>query len=71
MREIVLDTETTGLDPIAGHRIVEIACIELVHHIPTSRIFHHYVNPGRDIPADAHAVHGLTEEFLAAHPPFD
>lgn len=71
MREIVLDTETTGLDPQAGHRIVEIACIELMHHVPTGRSFHRYVNPGRDIPMDAHAVHGLSEEFLAAHPPFD
>jgi DNA polymerase III subunit epsilon len=70
MREIVLDTETTGLDPMAGHRIVEIACVELMHHIPTGRDFHRYVNPGREIPADAHGVHGLTEEFLAAHPPF-
>jgi DNA polymerase III subunit epsilon len=70
MREIVLDTETTGLDPQAGHRIVEIACIELLHHIPTGRDFHRYVNPGRDVPADALAVHGLTAEFLAPHPPF-
>jgi DNA polymerase-3 subunit epsilon len=71
MREVVLDTETTGLDPAAGHRVIEIACIELSHHIPTGRYFHRYVNPGRDIPADAHAVHGLSEEFLAQHPPFD
>lgn len=71
MREIVLDTETTGLDPTAGHRIIEIACVELLHHVPTGRNFHRYVNPGRDIPDDAHAVHGLTEEFLAAHPPFE
>jgi DNA polymerase III subunit epsilon len=70
MREIVLDTETTGLDPQAGHRIVEIACIELFHHIPTGRDFHHYVNPGRDMPSDALLVHGLTAEFLAPHPPF-
>jgi len=70
MREIVVDTETTGLDPGAGHRIVEVACLELVHHVPTGRKFHRYVNPERDIPADAHAVHGLTEEFLARHPPF-
>jgi DNA polymerase III subunit epsilon len=70
MREIVLDTETTGLDPQAGHRIVEIACVELLHHIPTGRNFHRYVNPGRDMPADALAVHGLTAEFLASHPPF-
>ena len=53
MREIVLDTETTGLDPEDGHRIVEIACIELVHHVPTGRSFHRYVNPERDVPADA------------------
>lgn len=71
MREIVLDTETTGLDPAAGHRIIEIACIELLHHIPTGRDFHRYVNPGRNIPLDAHEVHGLTEEFLAGHPPFE
>ncbi len=70
-REIVLDTETTGLDPTVGHRIIEIACVELLHHVPTGRDFHRYVNPGRDIPDDAHAVHGLTEEFLAAHPPFE
>ena len=70
MREIVLDTETTGLDPNDGHRIVEIACIELVHHVPTGRSFHRYVNPERDMPADALAVHGLTAEFLAQQPPF-
>jgi DNA polymerase III subunit epsilon len=70
MREIVLDTETTGLDPAAGHRIVEIACIELVHHVPTGRKFHRYVNPERDIPEDALAVHGLTADFLARQPPF-
>ena len=65
MREIVLDTETTGLDPGEGHRIVEIACIELVHHVPTGRKFHRYVNPERDMPKDALAVHGITAEFLA------
>jgi DNA polymerase-3 subunit epsilon len=70
MREIVLDTETTGLDPRDGHRIVEIACIELVHHVPTGRRLHRYVNPGRDMPEDALAVHGLTAEFLARQPPF-
>jgi DNA polymerase III subunit epsilon len=70
MREIVIDTETTGLDPNDGHRIVEIACIELMHHVPTGRKFHRYVNPGRDIPADALAVHGLTTEFLANQLPF-
>jgi DNA polymerase III subunit epsilon len=70
MREIVLDSETTGLDPQAGHRIVEIACIELHHHVPTGREFHRYVNPGRDVPADALLVHGLTAEFLGSFPPF-
>jgi DNA polymerase-3 subunit epsilon len=70
MREVVLDTETTGLDPAAGHRIVEIACHELLGHIPTGRVFHRYVNPGRDVPEDACEVHGLSGEFLAAHPSF-
>jgi DNA polymerase-3 subunit epsilon len=70
MREVVIDTETTGLDPNSGHRIVEIAAIELFHHVPTGRKFHCYVNPERDMPADAYAVHGLGAEFLAGHPPF-
>jgi DNA polymerase-3 subunit epsilon len=70
MREIVIDTETTGLDPDDGHRIVEVACIELMHHIPSGRKFHRYVNPERDMPADAYAVHGLSTEFLADHPRF-
>lgn len=70
MREIVIDTETTGLDPLDGHRIVEVACLELLHHVPTGRKFHRYVNPERDMPADANAVHGLTAEFLAGYPPF-
>lgn len=70
MREIVLDTETTGLDPGEGHRVVEVACIELVHHVPTGRKFHRYVNPGRDMPEDALAVHGITAEFLANQAPF-
>ena len=70
MREIVVDTETTGLDPHSGHRIVEIAAIELVHHVPTGRKFHCYVNPERDMPDEAYAVHGLTAEFLTAHRPF-
>lgn len=70
MREIVVDTETTGLDPQSGHRIVEIAAIELMHHVPTGRRYHCYVNPERDIPVDAYAVHGLSEEFLAGFPPF-
>ncbi len=70
MREIVLDTETTGLDPAAGHRIVEVACLELLNHIPTGRSYQSYVNPERDIPADALAVHGLTVEFLSDKPRF-
>ena len=70
MREVVLDTETTGLDPADGHRIVEIACHELLGHIPTGRVFHRYVNPGRDVPEDAREVHGLSAEFLADHPFF-
>lgn len=70
MREVVIDTETTGLDPQAGHRIVEIACVELVHHVPSGRRLQRYVNPERDMPADALAVHGLTAEFLMSQPPF-
>ncbi|MSP48487.1 MAG: DNA polymerase III subunit epsilon [Alphaproteobacteria bacterium] len=70
MREIVLDTETTGLDPASGHRVVEIACIELENHVPTGRHFHTYCNPEREMPADAFQIHGLSTEFLAGHPPF-
>lgn len=70
MLEVVLDTETTGLDPAAGHRIVEIGCVELKNHMPTGRTYHQYINPERDMPAEAHAVHGLSEEFLAGHPVF-
>jgi len=70
VREIVLDTETTGLDPNKGHRIVEVACIELVRHVPTGRKFHRYVNPERDMPGEALAVHGITAAFLADQPPF-
>lgn len=70
MREIVLDTETTGLDPLAGHRIVEVGCVELSHYVPTGRTFRAYVNPERDMPAEAQAVHGLTAGFLAKQPPF-
>jgi len=64
MREIVLDTETTGLDPLDGHRLVEIGCIELINRIPSGQTFHHYFNPQRGMPAEAFAVHGLSEEFL-------
>jgi DNA polymerase-3 subunit epsilon len=70
MREIVLDTETTGLDPADGHRIVEIGCIELVNHMPSGRVFHRHVNPEREMPEEAYAVHGLSAEFLAKHLPF-
>jgi len=64
MREIVLDTETTGLDPAQGHRLVEVGCIELLNRIPTGATFHAYLNPDRDMPAEAFAIHGLSSEFL-------
>ena len=70
MREIVLDTETTGLDPAQGHRLVELGCIELLNRIPTGATFHAYVNPERDMPAEAFAVHGLSAEFLKDKPRF-
>ena len=70
MREIVLDTETTGLDPWQGHRLVEVGCVELVNRIPSGQVFHRYVNPERDVPPDAEAVHGLTGEFLNDKPRF-
>jgi DNA polymerase-3 subunit epsilon len=70
MREIVLDTETTGLDPAQGHRVVEIGCLELVGHIPTGRRYHTYLNPERVMPSAAQDVHGLSDEFLAQHPTF-
>ena len=70
MREIVLDVETTGLDPSQGHRIVELGCIELLNQIPTGSTFHVYLNPDRDMPAEAFAVHGLSTEFLKQHKRF-
>lgn len=70
MREIVLDTETTGFDPETGDRIVEIGAIELMNYLPTGRHFHVYINPDRDMPAEALAVHGLTTEFLSDKPRF-
>lgn len=70
MREIVLDTETTGLSPDDGHRLVEIGCVELVNHMATGNTFHHYVDPERDMPEGAFAVHGLSEEFLRGKPKF-
>ena len=67
MREIVLDTETTGLDPGQGHRLVELGCIELLNRIPTGLTFHAYLNPERDVPAEAFAIHGLSTAFLKEH----
>src|SRR3979490_432176 len=70
MREIVLDTETTGLDPLRGDRRVEIGCVEIFNRMPTGQTFHRHLNPERDIPAEALAVHGLSSEFLADKPLF-
>jgi DNA polymerase III subunit epsilon len=70
MREIILDTETTGLDPANGHRIVEIGCVELLNAIPTGETFHVYLDPERDIPEEAFRVHGLSVAFLAGKPVF-
>ena len=70
MREIVLDTETTGLDPVQGHRLVELGCVELLNRIPTGSTFHAYLNPERDVPAEAFAIHGLSTEFLKGHKRF-
>jgi DNA polymerase-3 subunit epsilon len=71
MREIVLDTETTGLDPSEGHRLVEIGGIELFNCIPTGQFFHRYVDPQRDMPQSAYEVHGLSREFLTGKPLFE
>jgi DNA polymerase-3 subunit epsilon len=70
MREIVLDTETTGLDPLRGDRLVEIGCVEIFNRMPTGQTFHRHLNPERDMPAEAFAVHGLSSEFLADKPLF-
>ena len=70
MREIVFDTETTGLDPKQGHRLVEIGCVELVNRTETGRVFHAYFNPERDMPPEAEAVHGLSVTFLSDKPLF-
>ena len=70
MREIVLDTETTGLSPAEGHRVVEIGGVELVNRFPTGRTVHFYLNPERDMPAEAYEVHGLSAEFLKDKPLF-
>jgi DNA polymerase III subunit epsilon len=70
MREIVMDTETTGLDPNSGDRLVEIACVELANFIPTGRVWHQYINPQREVPQDAFRIHGLSTQFLADKPVF-
>ena len=70
LREIVLDTETTGLDPADGHRIIEICGLELIGHLPTGRVFHTLVHPERDVPEDALRVHGLSSELLSGAPLF-
>ncbi len=70
MREIALDTETTGLDPASGHRIVEIGCVELINHVPTGESFQRYLNPERPMPDEAFQVHGLGDDFLADQPLF-
>ncbi|TVS03216.1 MAG: DNA polymerase III subunit epsilon [Rhodobacteraceae bacterium] len=70
MRELVLDTETTGFEPAEGHRIVEIGAVELVNLMPTGRTYHQYINPERDMPQGAFEVHGLSEEFLRDKPVF-
>jgi DNA polymerase III subunit epsilon len=70
MREIILDTETTGLSPLTGDRLVEIGCVELFNHIPTGKIYHVYINPERDMPKEAEAIHGLSTVFLKDKPTF-
>ena len=71
MRELVMDTETTGLDPTDGHRIVEIGAVELVNHMPTGRTYHQYINPQRPMPPEAFAIHGLGDDFLSRQPVFE
>ena len=71
MREIIFDTETTGLDPKGGDRLVEIGCIEMVNRVPTGEVYHAYFNPERDMPAEAEKVHGLSSAFLTGKPRFE
>lgn len=71
IREIVMDTETTGLEPREGHRIVEIGALELLNHVPTGRVFHEYINPRRSMPAEAFAIHGISDEKLVGMPYFE
>lgn len=70
MRQIVLDTETTGLDPSSGHRVVEVACLELMGGEETGRVFHHYINPAMPMPPYAQEIHGLSDKFLSDKPAF-
>jgi DNA polymerase-3 subunit epsilon len=70
MREIVVDTETTGLDPSDGHRIIEIGCVELVDHVPTGQTLQRYLNPEREVPAEALRIHGINDRFLSGMPQF-
>ena len=70
MRQVILDTETTGLEPEAGHRIIEIGCVEMVNRRKTGRTFHRYLRPDREIDRAATQVHGITNEFLAQQPRF-
>lgn len=70
MREIVFDTETTGLDPSDGHRVIELGCIELIDHLPSGESFHAYLNPERVVPVESQRIHGLSDEFLADKPLF-
>ena len=71
MRQIVFDTETTGLDPLSGHRIIEIGCVEIINLMPTGKVFHQYINPEREVPEEAIRIHGLTDAFLKDHPFFN
>lgn len=70
MREIVLDTETTGLDPKSGDRVIEIGCVELINHMPSGETYQQYINPERDMPAESFRIHGLSEAFLSDYPLF-
>ena len=70
MREVVLDTETTGLDPYSGHKLVSIGCVELENHVPTGKTYYQLINPERDVPEEVVKVHGLTNEILDKEPPF-
>ena len=71
MRQVVLDTETTGLEPELGHRVIELGCIEVVNRRRTGRVFHRYLRPDREIDPGALQVHGITAEFLAGQPRFE